>query len=361
MLKRNTFLLFFFLLLGFACAGQKGLTVTAYYSGGPKQVDSIAAEKISHIIFSFCHLKGNRLNVDNARDTATLRALVGLKKKNPSLKVLLSLGGWGGCEPCSDVFLKKENRNAFARSVKELNEYFGSDGIDLDWEYPAIEGHPGHPYRPEDKASFTALVKELRSVLGNRYEVTFAAGGFQKFINESIDWKEVMPLVDRVYLMTYDLVNGYSKVTGHHTPLYSSLQQPESADAAINRLLALGVPAGKMVIGAAFYARVWEDVPPADNGLYQPGRFKEATAFKDMPAAYPEDKGFIRYWDSTISAPYMYHPVQKLFITYDDHHSIMLKTRYAKNRGLNGIMFWELTLDKGKDGLLQEIEKAARF
>lgn len=359
MLKQNIFLTLC-LLLGFAGAGQKGFTVTAYYAGGPKQVDSIAAEKITHIIFSFCHLKGNRLNVDNARDTATIKALVGLKKKNPSLKVLLSLGGWGGCEPCSDVFLKNENRYAFAHSVKELNEYFGSDGIDLDWEYPAIEGHPGHPYRPEDKASFTALVKELRTVLGNRYEVTFAAGGFQKFIDESIDWKEVMPLVDRVYLMTYDLVNGYSKVTGHHTPLYSSPQQPESADAAISRLLALGVPAYKMVIGAAFYARVWENVPPAGNGLYQSGKFKEATAFRDMPAAYPEDKGFVRSWDSTINAPYMYHPTQKLFITYDDRRSVRLKTRYAKTRGLNGIMFWELTLDTGKDGLLEEIEQAAK-
>lgn len=359
MFQRNALLLIC-LFMALAGAAQKGFTVTAYYTGNAKGVDSIAAEKISHIIFSFCHLKGNRLNVDNARDTATIKALAGLKKKNPSLKVLLSLGGWGGCESCSDVFLKKENRTAFARSVKELSEYFGTDGIDLDWEYPTIPGHPGHPYRAEDKASFTGLIKELRSVLGKRYEITFAAGGFQKFINESVDWKKIMPLVNRVYLMTYDLVHGYSTVTGHHTALYSVPGQPESADAAINRLLELGVPADKMVIGAAFYGRVWENVPNANNGLYQPGKFKQAVDFKNMPAVLSEDKGFARYWDSTVNAPYMYNAAQKLFVTYEDRRSIGLKTRYAKKRGLNGIMFWELTLDV-KNGLLDEILKEAKF
>src|SRR4051812_37988501 len=100
--------------------GQPPLAVIAYYAGQAAQVDSFAAEKMTHIIFSFCHLKGNQLSVANARDTLTIQRLVALKKRNPTLKVLLSLGGWGGCETCSDVFAADSGRQEFSRSVKGL-------------------------------------------------------------------------------------------------------------------------------------------------------------------------------------------------------------------------------------------------
>jgi chitinase len=150
--------------------------VTAYYAGNASAIDKYDMEKLTHIIYSFCHLKGNRLNVDNAQDSATIRKLVTMKKKNPSLKVLLSLGGWGGCAPCSDVFNDANNRRAFAESVRELCDYFKTDGIDLDWEYPTIQGHPGHKFQPADKANFTALAKQLRETLGNTREVTSRQG-----------------------------------------------------------------------------------------------------------------------------------------------------------------------------------------
>jgi chitinase len=109
--------------------------------------------------------------------------------------------------------------------VKELLDYFKADGIDLDWEYPAISGFPGHRFVPEDKPNFTKLVMELRKAIGHKNEICFAAGGFTQFLEESIDWKKVMPVIDRVNLMTYDLINGFSTVTGHHTPLFSTPQQ----------------------------------------------------------------------------------------------------------------------------------------
>lgn len=355
------FLLLLLLGVGRSMAQPKGrLTVTAYYSGKPEMVDSFAAEQLTHIIFSFCHLNGNQLHVDNAQDSTTIRKLTGLKKRNPSLKVLLSLGGWGGCQPCSGVFSSEKGRKEFARSVKALSEYFGTDGIDLDWEYPAIEGYPGHRYHPDDKKNFTHLLKELRKTLGNRYEISFAAGGFQKFLDEAVYWKEVMPLVDRVNLMTYDLVNGYSKTTGHHTALYSRTGQPESTDNCVRELVKRGVDPRKLVIGAAFYGRVWEKVPSVNEGLYQGGTFKTSVSFKELAADYTEQKGFLHYWDNLAKAPYIYHPEQQLFITYDDNRSIELKTKYAIEHGLNGIMFWELTHDPYRGGLLETIDRVVK-
>ena len=339
---------------------QNNFTVTAYYAGDSAEIKRYDPKKLTHIIFSFCHLKGNKLSVDNKTDTIRIQKLVSLKKQNPSLKVLLSLGGWGGCETCSDVFSTDKGRQEFASSVKELNEFFGTDGIDLDWEYPAVEGYPGHKYGPEDKQNFTALVVALRNTLGTKNEISFAAGGFQKFIDEAIEWDKVMPLIDRVNLMSYDLVTGYSTKTGHHTALYSTPQQKESADNGIQALLKVGVPANKIVIGAAFYGRVWEAVSDINNGLYQKGKFKTSVGYRDFEKEFPQQKGFSYLWDDVAKAPYIYNKEQKLFITFDDKRSIGEKTKYTVQKGLNGIMFWELSHDLSNGGLLDAIDEVRR-
>jgi chitinase len=360
----RTFFLFLIAAVAFVSLGAQPknnkFTVIAYYSGGPEQVDSLAAGKLTHIIFSFCHLKGNRLAVDSKRDSTTITKLVLLKKRHPSLKVMLSLGGWGGCAPCSEAFSTEPARKEFARSVLELNQYFGTDGIDLDWEYPTIEGYPGHRFAPEDKKNFTGLVQELRRVLGKRYEISFAAGGFKKFLDESVEWAAVMKEVDRVNLMTYDLINGYSTQTGHHTALYSRPEQLESTDHAVQYLLKAGIPPQKLVIGAAFYGRMWEGVPSVSNGLYQPGKFKAGIPYKKFPATLSEQKGFTYYWDDVAKAPYLYNATEKLFVTYDDKRSVELKTKYALEHRLNGIMFWELADDSYTDGLLDAIVSGIR-
>ena len=210
---------------------------------------------------------------------------------------------------------------------------------------------------PEDKANFTQLVRTLRESLGKDKVISFAAGGFEKFIKNSIDWKEVMPLVDNVNLMTYDLVNGDSKLTGHHTPVYSAPQQALSADAAISLMIKMGVPSDKIVIGAAFYARVWKNVENANNGLFQSGEFKQSLAYSQFEDYFTDD--FILYWDSLAQAPYRYSPEKKEFATFDNVQSLIAKTQYAEEKNLNGIMFWEMTHDTDSNELLETIYNEA--
>jgi len=328
-------------------------SVIAYYAGGPEKADSLAAEKLTHIIYSFGHLNGSKLYIQTAKDSLTITKLVALKTKNPKLKVLLSLGGWGGCETCSDIFSLHENRQAFAQSVKELNHYFHSDGIDLDWEFPALPSMPGHGYKPEDKQNFTLLVQQLRKTLGKKMEISFAAGGFKWTLRESIEWKPVMHLVNRVHLMSYDFLPG--DVTGHHAALFSTTTQKSSAAYFIKYLLELGVPANKIVLGAAFYARKWDSIPAIQNGLYQNGKSAGSVAYKDLEERFPESAGYERFWDSAASAPFIYHAGMQQFISYDNVRSVQLKTKYLVKNKLNGIMFWQLALDNVSGGLLDAI------
>ncbi|MHA4810537.1 glycoside hydrolase family 18 protein [Flavitalea flava] len=339
---------------------KQGPAVIGYYAGKNAALDSFATDKLTHIIFSFCHLNGNRLSVSNANDSTIIRHMVTLKDKNPGLKVILSLGGWGGCRSCSEVFASKKDRRAFARSVKETAAYFHTDGIDLDWEYPALTNVPGYPFSPADKDNFTDLIRQLRKKLGKQQEISFAAGGFTKYLQHSIDWKKVTPRVNYINLMTYDLVNGYDTISGHHTPLYSTPQQVESTDNAVRFLDSAGVPMSKLAIGLAFYARIFENVDSVNNGLYRPSRFKKGVSYKDQATVLSKDSGYVFHWDPVAQAPYMYNAREKFFVTYDDTLSVRLKTQYALDKGLGGIMFWQLPEDLFRGGLLDVIDNTRK-
>ena len=339
-----------------AATSPGGPAVIGYYAGRNTALDSFSTGKLTHIIFSFCHLKGNLLSVSNASDSNIIRHMVALKSGNPRLKVILSLGGWGGCKTCSDVFSTRKGRRDFVRSVKEVTAYFHTDGIDLDWEYPALTNVPGYPFSPDDRGHFTSLIRRLRKKLDPAAEISFAAGGFSKYLEQSIDWKKVAPRVNYVNIMSYDLVSGYDTVTGHQTPLYSTPQQVESTDHAVRFLDSVGVPAAKLAIGLAFYARIFENVDSVNNGLYRPCRFRNGVPYKNQSLVLSPDSGFVYHWDPVAQAPYMYNAAQRLFVTFDDSVSVRLKTKYALDHHLGGVMFWQLPEDRFKDGLLDVID-----
>ena len=359
-IKSTCLLVMLFVLSTAVFSQDNKVKVIAYYFGSPTALDSFDIKKVDEIIFSFGRLQGNQFHIRNARDTATIQKMVAMKSINPSLKVVLSLGGWGGCETCSDVFSSRRDSKEFAKGFKQLSAYFKTDGIDLDWEYPAVSGFPGHKFKADDKQHFTRLVKFLRRSLGKDAELSFAAGVSKRVMEAGMEWQKVMKKADRVNLMSYDLAGQGTPNTAHHTLLYSTARQAVSTDYAVQYLLNLGIPSDKIVIGAAFYGKIWENVSDSANGLYQPASFKGAVSYKNMVNQYTSEQGFNYFWDDQAKAPYLYNSAQKLFVTYDDKRSIQAKTQYAIDRKLSGIMFWQLTEDTFEDGLLDAINSARK-
>lgn len=337
---------------------NKNFRVVGYYAGPMQNIDSFKAEQLTHLIFCFCGLKENKLHIKNAEDSASILKMVSLKKRNPALKIFVSLGGWGGCETCSDVFNSNIGINEFAKSVKDVADYFKIDGIDLDWEYPVIKGFPGHTYRKEDAANFTNLVKEIRNVNKPSFEISFAAGGFTSYIDSSIQWKEVIKYVNFINIMSYDLVHGYSVISGHHTPLYSTAQQIESTDHAVKMLIKADVPKSMLVIGGAFYGRYFKIEDGNTVDLYQPCKFSHGFSFKNISDSLSQKNGFEIKWNNEAQAPYAINNNRRLLATYDDKKSIALKTKYAKRNKLGGIMFWQLFDDDFRNGLLETINNS---
>ena len=336
---------------------QTKYKVIAYYTGNGDYIRQYPLDKITHVIYSFLKMQNDTLTFRDSLQMHTVQQIVDLKKEHPQLKVMVSVGGWGGCGPCSGMFDTASRRSTFVKTAVQLLKDYNIDGLDLDWEYPAIEGFPGHQFLPQDKHNFTMLVKELRNEMGNDHLLSFAAGGFIQYLQQSIEWDEVMPKIDFVNLMTYDLVGGYSKVTGHHTPLADYMPGQESTAKCVNWLLDKKLPSDKFIIGAAFYARVWQNVPDSNHGLYQSGVFLQGVSYKDFDTYFSDSSGFEHYWDKKAKAPYQYNKSKNLFATFDDPESISEKTKFVRRKKLGGVMFWELSNDKPKDGLVDEIEK----
>lgn len=355
-------LLTFFLFISLFASAQpkQPYKIIAYCTGNAENIKQFPVDKLTHIIYSFLKMQNDTLTFRDSTQEDNLQQLVALKKDHSQLKIMVSVGGWSGCAPCSDLFANDSSRKMFAKTTVALFKQYGIDGLDLDWEYPAIEGYPGHKYDTADKNNFTELVKTLRHEMGNDYLLSFAAGAFTKYLQQSVDWNAIMPLVDFVNLMSYDLVGGYATVTGHHTVLYDQHEGEESAAKAVNWLLDKKFTANKLIVGAAFYARVWENVADTNHGLYQAGVFKRGVAYADFKNYFSDTSGFTYYWDKKAKAPYQYNATQKQFATFDDKSSIEEKCKFIRRKKLGGIMFWELTQDEKEDGLVEKMSEELR-
>ena len=119
--------------------------------------DEIDAAKLTHINYAFANVKDGRLVEGFARDAENLRVLTGLRARNPELRVLVSVGGWTWSKGFSDAALTAESRRRFCESAVAYVKRHDLDGLDVDWEYPGLPGD-NNPYRPEDRANFTALM-----------------------------------------------------------------------------------------------------------------------------------------------------------------------------------------------------------
>lgn len=362
--------------------------IMAYYvPEADYKPETIPVEKLTHIIFSFTNVIDGEMKFrqpDNAGPK--LEALVAQKARNPELKVMIACGGWGA-DGFSDMALTPEGRAKFIASAATFIAKYNLDGLDMDWEYPGISG-AGTMARDADTKNFTELMKGLREMLDTFDDpktLTFASAGWKRYY-DYIEINEIMKYADYTNVMTYDLVSGVSEYTGHHTALgavtnaeisgtpfqkhLDSLYQasrgqdsdPRSTQKIVDFLIEQNVAPKQIVIGAAFYGRVWKGVSPENNGLYQRGGGMHIGwyAYHAIRENYEQDSLFVRYWDEKVKAPYMYNATDSLMVSYDDTVSVAEKTKYAMKKGLGGIMFWELGNDtKEEGGLLDAIYKAA--
>lgn len=324
--------------------------------------DKIDAEKLTHINYAFADIVDGKVASYLDNDEYNFKVLDSLRLDNPDLKILISVGGWARSTYFSDAALTEESRRIFAESAVDFMKRYNLDGVDLDWEYPGNPG-AGNVFRAVDKQNFTLMLAELRRQLDEQsridgrendpYLLTIATGASKGFL-ENTEMHKAHQYLDFINLMTYDYHTGGSPVAGHHTNLYPSQTihyTRGSADVSVQWNIDAGIPAEKLILGAAFYGRYWTDVRPVDNGLYQfaPGSNRGSFGFDELRENKINKNGFTRFWDDEAKAPWLWNPETRMFITYDDEESLRHKTHYIKARGLGGAMFWEYSSNYGEE------------
>jgi chitinase len=318
------------------------------------QPSDVDAAKLTRINYAFANIQDGRIVIGAPVDEANFATLVGLKQQNPSLQVLISVGGWLWSGNFSEMALTKESRSRFIDSVSEFVERYKLDGLDIDWEYPGMAGATNH-FRPEDRRNFTLLIRELRArfnrdqhKLGRPLLLSFAAGSSSDYIAHT-ELGRIARYVDTVNLMAYDYYEpDNEKISGNHAPLYSDPADPKrvSADRSVEEFEQAGVPSRKIVLGVPFYGHVWGNVGPKDHGLFQPGApVPNAFANYGNIVSSMIGHGYTRYWDASASVPYLYSDEKHEFVSYEDPESLALKCAYVRRKGLAGIMFWDYTGD----------------
>jgi chitinase len=346
-------------------AQKKKYVVNGYVGGfrGLVNTEEIDAEKLTHINYAFVNVQDSLAVLTNlATDSTNFRKLNALKTKNPDLKILISIGGWAWSENFSDAVLTESSRQKLAKSSVDIVRQFNLDGVDIDWEYPAMRGEEGNIYRPEDKQNFTLMFKSIRDELnvlekekGRKFQLTTAVGGSKSFVDNT-EMGLVQAFTDYIFIMTYDY-GGKNGTVGHHTNLYDYLEDGSSADRSVKNFMAAGVPANKIVLGAAFYGKGWEAASANNNGLGE-ARVKavQGAGYTKLKDTLIDQNGYKKYYDKKAKAPYLFNDSTKVLITYEDEESIKLKCEYIKKNNLAGIFFWEYFSDP-KEYLITEISK----
>lgn len=314
----NKFLVYLLILSIFSGCFKNKLTsvedeqerIVVAYSFGDRIIPDPSI--VTHINYAFGHVTdtydGIRINSEEQ-----LRTLVKLKEKNPSLKILLSIGGWGSGR-FSEMAAVRKYRQAFAADCKRVIDEFNLDGIDLDWEYPTYSWHSDVASSPEDYGNYTLLSIDVRKAIGNDKLLTMATLADADPI---IDFETINQYYDFFNIMAYDLAFLSPDNPYHQGALYrSELVNRISCEESVNNHIAAGIPAEKLVLGILFGGR------------------GNRVNVDELP------EGFTRQWDDLAKASYITDPEGKYHYSFECERAIDYKCDFIKERGLLGSMYW---------------------
>jgi GH18 family chitinase len=229
-------------------------------------------------------------------------ALLGRLRKEYRVRTHFALGGWGRCRGFAPLAANAARRERFAELVVRYCREQEFAGVDLDWEFPEGEA------QIED---FAALAQVLHTALhADGRTLSIALAPWQRLLKAT--WRHV----DRVHLMAYDH-------EGRHATYAQALEDVE-------RVLALGVPREKLLLGLPCYARHIADNERTLTWLEIVGRH-------DPPPNQDEFEGFY----------------------YNGPTTVAKKATFAATQGLAGIFFWELGQDTDGSRSLVRAARAA--
>jgi chitinase len=274
------------------------------------------------------------------------------------VKVLVSLGGWGWDQQFREIVNSKEAEDRYVKAVLDIVRDDDYDGIDLDWEYPDSE---------KEVPGFERLTRRFRAGLdaigaskGRKMLVTMAASSNPGTLRW-LDTAFVLETMDWLNVMTYDYSGDWTGYAGHNSPLHASSRQPgakRSSELSIQYLLdERKIPADRLALGIPLYGRGFPVSEPYASTKGVPKTRLPQGSYRNLAGL--QKQGWTRRWDDETKTPWLIAPDGKAVIGYDDAESVALKAKWAREKGLRGVFFWQVAADRLPDGT-NPLQEAAR-
>ncbi|KAN0104912.1 glycoside hydrolase family 18 protein [Hyaloscypha variabilis] len=347
-------------------------------------VSDIPLDQYTHLLYSFADIDNSTGTVSlsdewadtdkhfagDAWDTAhnvhgNIRQLLLAKKKQPTLKTMLSIGGWTYSPSFNEILKSASKRSQFATTAVKLMYNLGFDGLNLDWEHIATA---------EESTYFVDLLKKIRHLM-NDYAVDTKSAPFLLSVAMDSNPKHYtimdIPAMDKHLnfwdLMAYDYAGSWDETTGHHAALFldskNPISTPFNTETAVNYYLNEGkIHPSKINLGFALYGRAFTntDGPGKPFSGVGGGSLVDASGdgkgvwdIKDLP--HP---GAIVTELPEIAASYSYDSDSRTLISYDTPNIVRQKAKWLKEKGLGGAMWWQVDGDKtGEESLVGTVVK----
>ncbi|MEW6349900.1 MAG: glycoside hydrolase family 18 protein [Thermodesulfobacteriota bacterium] len=252
-----------------------------------KAIQSTWGEYLTDIIYFSVEpketgdLDTSRLNERALRD---LRALAPRKR----MRILIAVGGWGRSKGFAAMATNETRRRDFVRRLTAFCTKHALDGADLDWEFPRGK---------EEEEAYCGLIVELAEAFRPERLLLTAAIRDQSRLS-----RDAYRALNYVHLMSYDRL-------GRHATYAHSIE-------GVERQLVLGVPKEKLCLGVPFYGR------------------------------HVSDHADVRPYKNIVKNHRPVPDVDEVAgIHFNGIATIQRKARFARDKGLGGVMIWELGQD----------------
>lgn len=313
--------------------------VFAYYYSNQRALTEMERKTINVIYLSF----GNIAD-DGTVSVGGLNYETVLQERKNGIRVCFSVQNKEGFKKWTAT---AANREKLAQSFLNTCEQYHFDGVDIDWEYPESGTEV------DNYVDFMRILYNKFKAANSNYLVSsamYGGNGVPKYkAGESCKY------MDYVHLMTYDL--NAKELSTHLTALSTGNASSISVESTVAFYFGAGVPKEKLIIGGAFYGKIYDLNPTGTNFVRQaPISDPYTIVYSQIKENYlskldgsDSNIKIVREWDSAANAPYLCITEYsggvvkgRKFITYDDAESLKLKSEYVFNNDLGGIMFWEL-------------------